>query len=156
MEVRSYLLYLAVAFALAVALSWSYSTAARLGYHINELKSEIAALERERENLSYQLSSLTSMARIEAEATGRLGMVHPDKVRVGSPVGSLTGRGSDREHDVARVIALAPPGDRPFQADGDGIAAVPPEEGRSFMGSLWERFYRWLTGASLAEAKDWD
>jgi cell division protein FtsL len=154
MEVRSYLLYVAVAFALAVALSWSYSTAARLGYHINELKSEIAALERERESLSYQLSSLTSMARIEAEATGRLGMVHPDKVRTGSPVGSLTGTGSDREHEVARVISLAPPGDGPFQADG--IAAVLPEGGRSLMGSLWERFYRWLTGVSLAEAKDWD
>jgi len=152
-DLRVYLLYLAVAFILAVALSWSYSQTARLGYRIGELKNEIARLDSENEKLAYELSGLSAIARIEEEAIERLGMVRPAHVRVGPPGQPETSVLTDPGRDVAMLIHLASPDD-PL---GDGeTASTEPASRRGFVGSLWERIYRWLTGASQAEASDWN
>lgn len=155
---RAYLGYLAVAFILAVALSWSYSTTARLGYRIDELRTRTATLQGQNERLSYELSGYESMARVEREALG-LGMVRPEYVRATRDAG-VTGAGSEGAAASAgvgqvavRVIRLGPTG----AGDGssDAVVAAAPGKGSGGLGSLWERFYRWLTGVSQAEARDW-
>lgn len=151
---RAYLGYLAVAFLLAVALSWSYTTTARLGYRINELQAKITALEGQNEKLSYELSSYQSVARVEQEAT-RLGMTRPDYVRPAA-VREGTGWGTDAASasggSVARVIRLSSDGGT--AGAGEALAAAGTAAGPARLG-LWERFYRWLTGVSQAEARDW-
>lgn len=156
LELRGYLLYLAVAFLLAVALSWSNSTTARLGYRIDELKAEITALRGENEKLGFELSGLQSASRIEREATERLGMVRPDYVRVSSTFGPATGSpGSEtREEALAWVIRLGPSGSRPAAGDGQVASVTMANGGPNLIGSLWDRFYRWLTGISEAKARD--
>lgn len=155
---RSYLIYLAVAFLLAMALSWSYAATATLGYRIDELKNEIASLESERERLTYELAACRSMANIERQATTRLGMVRPEYVRAGSvaaavdPVGS--GTAGDRESSVARVIRLTSAGSARGQQEL-ALAAVGTSGGRGALGSLWDRFFRWLTGTSQADNLGW-
>lgn len=152
-ELRSYLFYLAVAFALAVALSWSHSMTARLGYRIGELKTEIAQLEREHEKLSFDLAALESMTRVEAEATLRLGLVHPEYLRV---AGAPADRSGDVVTPTATVIRLTATG---TALAGEGELAAGAEgaqQGPGLVGSLWERLYRWLTGISQAEAGAWN
>ncbi len=153
---RSYLLYLAIAFVLAVALSWSYSTTARLGYRIENLKREIASLQRDQEKLRYELAGLQSMARIEQEATRRLGMVRPSYVRV-VPTATdaetdAVGSAPDSGWSTARIIQLTPAGSARAQAAE--MAGIPADE-RGLVRSLWDRLYQWLTGVSQAEARGW-
>ncbi len=158
-SLRVYLGYLAVAFVLAVLLSWSYSTTARLGYSIDALRDRIGVLESQREKLSFQLSSFESVARVEREAAA-LGLVRPEYVRAPSGAtasGSATGEVSDAaEQDQAtavRVIRLS--SDGVDAASMSSVAKAEGSTGRGGIGALWERFYRWLTGISQAEARDW-
>ncbi len=154
---RTYLGYLAVAFVLAVALSWSYSTTARLGYRIDELRARIATLQGRNDKLSYELSGAESMARVEREALD-LGMIRPEYVRA-TPEADPTGSEFDAASASAdgrvaiRVIRLDPTGAGDGSAATVAAAARGDEPGGS--GSLWERFYRWLTGISQAEARNW-
>jgi cell division protein FtsL len=62
----------------------------RLGYQIERLKTERAALQRERDELRVKVSKLSSPERIAHLATDRLGMMPPSKdqvvlVHVGTP-----------------------------------------------------------------------
>ena len=152
---RSYLFGLGVALTLAVALSWSFSTSARLGYRIESLKREIAALETVQEKLSFELSGLKSMVRVEREATERLGLVRPAYVRVGVDTvgasGQASGYGTAATDSIARLICLSDAGSDRAGSSSDGLS---PE--RSLARSLWDRLYRWLTGESKAEAHSRD
>jgi len=148
---RSYLGYLVVTFILAALLVWSYTTATRLGYRLDELKAELASLRAANEKLSFELGSCQSMARIEAEATGRLGMVRPEYVRVPVvPAGGGSGSASGQGFPTSRVIHLAPDGQ--VQASGSEAVAALREPPPSPLGTLWRSFVRWLTGSSQAEA----
>lgn len=163
---RSYLLYLGVAFVLAVALSWSYSTTARLGYRIDELKSEISALKGQNEKLSYELSGYESLIKVESRALA-LGMVRPEHVRptpvidgaavtasaTASATVSASASATVSETAAVRVIRLGPT--EAGAEAGDAVASAAPGGEGGGLGSLWERFYRWLTGVSQAEARDW-
>lgn len=166
--IRSYLVYLAVAFLLAVALSWSYTTTARLGFRINEVKTEIASLKAENEKLGYQVSGYESLARVEKEAV-RLGMVRPEYVRVGAglealpaPGSGAAGGGTDgvaggfadggESESLARIITLVPGATGATPGDPVLAGATGPGGGQA---SLWDRFYRWLTGVSQTEAREW-
>ncbi len=154
---RSYLIYLGVAFVLAVVLSLSYATTARLGYRIDDLKEQIAVLQAKNEKLSFELSGYQSVARVEKEATGRLGMVRPDYVRISSVVktgeaGGPTAPDAAPDGAVAKVIRLTPAG--ADTGSGDALAAA-SGPGPGALASLWERFYQWLTGGSQAEAGSW-
>jgi hypothetical protein len=153
---QSYLFGLGVAFLLAVALSWSYSTSARLGYRIESLKREIASLETVQEKLSFELSGLRSMARIESEATKRLGLVRPDYVRVGAGAAGTQApsEGAAAPGSVARVIYLTDAGSN--LASGAGAAGGSFGSESGLIRSLWDRLYRWLTGVSQAEAHSRD
>jgi len=154
-ELKVYLLYLAIAFVLAVGLLWSFSQTARLGYRIGELTQEIARLQSENEKLAYELSGLASIARIEEEATGELGMVRPGHIRVGPPgdAAAETSFPADAGRDAAVIIRL----DSPEAASEPGeLASVDTAPERGFIGSLWDRVYQWLTGVSQAEASDWN
>jgi cell division protein FtsB len=166
--IRSYLVYLAVAFLLAVALSWSYTTTARLGFRINEVKTQIASLKAENEKLGYQVSGYESLARVEKEAV-RLGMVRPEYVRAGAGLEALpasdsgaAGGGTDgaaggfagggEPESLARIITLAPGATGVAPGDTVLAGATGQDGGHA---SLWDRFYRWLTGVSQAEAREW-
>lgn len=54
----------------------------RLGYQIERLKTERAALQRERDELRVKVSKLSSPERIAHLATDRLGMTPPSKDQV--------------------------------------------------------------------------
>lgn len=170
---KAYLGCLAVAFVLAVALSWSCSTSARLGYRIDELQAKLARLQDDNEKLSFELAGLQSMARVEEEATTRLGMVRPEYVRVGATglssqaaatsgsaasVGSavVAGSAASPAEATARVIELGPAGPGDGEVARAASAAAPAGGAETGRESLWDRFYRWLTGVSSAEARDWD
>lgn len=180
-NLKSYLLYLSCAFVLAVALSWSCSTTARLGYRIDELKKEIAALNDAKDRLSYELSGLESASRIEREALA-MGMVRPDYVRPaagetgsnaapsasswnGGPSSAGTGQTATRvihldpaepgRDSAATGATNATAAGRGTAGSGDKTAALAAAGPRSGLGSLLERFYRWLTGISQVEARDW-
>ncbi|MCL6581381.1 MAG: cell division protein FtsL [Firmicutes bacterium] len=148
---RSYLGYLVVTFILAALLVWSYTTATRLGYRLDELKTELASLRAVNEKLAFELGTCQSMARIEAEATGRLGMVRPEYVRVPVvPAGGGSGNAPGQGFPTSRVIHLAPDG--AVRASGSEAVAALREPPPSPLGTLWRSFVRWLTGSSQAEA----
>jgi hypothetical protein len=150
--IRSYLVCLVAAFALAGLLVWASGTGDLLGYRVDELKTTITALRAENERLSFELSGYQSVARIEKEATGRLGLVRPKYVRISARDAGQDGAAEADPPALARVIRLAPDG--AAAESGDAVAAE-SETGRGPLGTLWERFYRWLTGAAQAEASDW-
>jgi hypothetical protein len=165
---RSYLIYLAIAFGLAVALSWSYTTTARLGFEINSAKSEIGRLRAEHERLGCQLAGFQALARVEREAL-RLGMVRPEYVRTGVAAEAVIGSGngapiaavgrgaggdpaSGGSGATARIITLTPGGE--LGPPGNSVSSTGAIPGGGHV-SLWDRFYRWLTGVSQAEAREW-
>ena len=148
--IRSYLVCLVAAFALAGLLVWASGTGDLLGYRVDELKTTIATLQGENERLSFEMSGYQSVARIEREATGRLGLVRPEYVRVSAREVGQDGAAEAGPQALARIIRLTPDG-----AAGESGDAVASETRRGPLGTLWERFYRWLTGAAQAEASDW-
>jgi len=150
--IRSYLVCLVAAFALAGLLVWASGTGDFLGYRVDELKTAIATLQGENERLSFELSGYQSVARIEREATGRLGLVRPEYVRISAGDVGQGGAAEAVPQALARIIRLTPDG--AAGESGDAVA-VESETRRGPLGTLWERFYRWLTGAAQAEASDW-
>ncbi|MCH6558004.1 MAG: cell division protein FtsL [Nitrospirae bacterium] len=67
---------------LVLLFVWERVDVVRVGYHIERLKSEKAALERERDELRVKLSGLTAPDRIARVAMGQLGMVRPRQGQV--------------------------------------------------------------------------
>ncbi len=76
----------AVAFAAVTSLVllfvWERVDIVRIGYHIERLKTQKVALERERDELRVKLSTLTAPERIARLANDKLGMMQPEKGQV--------------------------------------------------------------------------
>ena len=72
----------AVVMSMILLFVWERVDVVRLCYHIERLKSQKVALERERNELRVRLSSLTSPERIARAATEKLSMVLPEKGQV--------------------------------------------------------------------------
>jgi cell division protein FtsL len=76
----------AVAFAAVTSLVllfvWERVDIVRIGYHIERLKVQKVALERERDELQVKLSALTAPERIARLAGDKLGMMQPEKGQV--------------------------------------------------------------------------
>jgi cell division protein FtsL len=68
--------------AMILLFVWERVDIVRLGYHIERLKSQKIALERERDELRVRLTSLTSPERIARAATEKLNMMLPEKGQV--------------------------------------------------------------------------
>jgi len=98
-QARLYLTALLVtAFALAVACSYVNALAVTVGYQADALRSEIARLDTEKQNLQAAVDRLDSLPRMEALAVARLGMVRPTPdnvmfvaVGAGGPAAAPTG-----------------------------------------------------------------
>ncbi len=67
---------------LVLLFVWERVDVVRVGYQIERLKSEKAALQRERDELRVKLSGLTAPDRIARVAMGQLGMVRPRQGQV--------------------------------------------------------------------------
>jgi cell division protein FtsL len=76
----------AVAFAAVTSLIllfvWERVDIVRIGYHIERLKIQKVALERERDELRVKLSTLTAPERIARLAGDKLRMMQPEKGQV--------------------------------------------------------------------------
>lgn len=69
-------------FALGIVISLFYAEMIITGYQISRLEKNLANLELETRGLSEEMSKLSSLERVEAVATTRLGMVKPDERQV--------------------------------------------------------------------------
>ncbi|MGB9802554.1 MAG: cell division protein FtsL [Desulfofundulus sp.] len=99
------MLLVLLVFALGVLIMVFYSRLFITGYKIARMQKELAELEIETRGLTEEVSRLSSLERVEALATTRLGMVEPD------------------ENQVVLVKAAGEPGDvsrEPRQADKPG------------------------------------
>ncbi len=56
---------------------WAHMMAVRLGYDVQELRSQKRRLTNQYYYMKYRLSDVRSLTRVEMEARGRLGMVTP-------------------------------------------------------------------------------
>lgn len=70
------------AMALLLLYVWERVEIVRIGYQVERLKVKKVGLERERDELQVKLSSLTSPERIARVATGKLGLVPPERGQV--------------------------------------------------------------------------
>ena len=70
------------AMALLLLYVWERVEIVRIGYQVERLKVKKVALERERDELQVKLSALTSPERIARVATGKLGLVPPERGQV--------------------------------------------------------------------------
>jgi cell division protein FtsL len=61
---------------------WERVEVVRVGYHIERLKAQRTALQRERDELEVQVSALTSSERIARVAKEQLGMTPPQPGQV--------------------------------------------------------------------------
>ncbi len=69
-------------FALGILISIFYSLILITGYQITRMQKELAELEIQTRGLAEEVSRLSSLERVEAVATTRLGMVKPDERQV--------------------------------------------------------------------------
>ncbi|MCL6450031.1 MAG: hypothetical protein K6T75_01865 [Acetobacteraceae bacterium] len=159
-----------LAVALGLAVCAGYAAIAARGYHLEQLRSELLALEREGERLELEAARLGSVARVAEVAGGRLALGTPGPGfagRSGPPpalalgegggVTPLGGAGPSPGWAVGRVAmasalqpaapgqALAPP------VDAAAAAGEAPAEGGGPTG-LWAALARWLPGLRHAEA----
>ena len=72
------LLLVLAAFALCLAIVFMSAFAANLKRENNQLQSSNEYLQAEIDSLKNQIGDSTNISKIETEATGTLGMVHPD------------------------------------------------------------------------------
>lgn len=73
----------ALALALAVlAYAWQHFEMIRIGYQMEELRIDQERLLKVRRQLALEKAALTSPDRVEALATGRLGMAYPSASQV--------------------------------------------------------------------------
>jgi len=56
---------------------WAHMMTVRLGYDVQELRSQKRRLTNQYYYMKYRLSDVRSLTRVEMEARGRLGMVTP-------------------------------------------------------------------------------
>ncbi|RKO67461.1 cell division protein FtsL [Desulfofundulus salinus] len=75
-------LLILLVFALGILISIFYSRILITGYQITRMQKELAELEIETRGLTEEVSRLSSLERVEAVATTRLGMVKPDERQV--------------------------------------------------------------------------
>lgn len=76
------MLLILLVFALGILISIFYSRVLITGYQITRMQKELAELEIETRGLAEEVSRLSSLERVEAVATTRLGMVKPDERQV--------------------------------------------------------------------------
>ena len=67
---------------LVFAFVWERVDVVRLGYHVQRLKAQKTALERERDQLRVRYSALSAPERIAKVATDRLGLIPPQQGQV--------------------------------------------------------------------------
>lgn len=72
----------AMVVASSVALASRYAAMAAVGYRMDGIRVQAAALDRENEQLRAQVAGLKSPTRIEEIATRKLGMIRPEKVQL--------------------------------------------------------------------------
>ncbi len=135
------LFYLGCAAGLALLAAMHSTRVAREGRELVALKEELRNLEAENRRLEAEVLELQSLARIEREATGRLGMVRPPQVapvpaagaftRGGHPgrVGAVLADAAPRPYTVS--VPLPPP---PGGGDGGGR---PAQAGAAPGGGIW-------------------
>jgi cell division protein FtsL len=68
---------LAIVCVFLFAFVWAHMTAVRLGYEVQDLRSQKRRLTNQYYYLKYRLSDVRSLTRVENEAKGKLGMVTP-------------------------------------------------------------------------------
>lgn len=68
--------------ALLLLYVWERVDIVRVGYHIERLKSKRVLLQRERDELRVNVSTLTAPERIARAATEKLGMMPPQQGQV--------------------------------------------------------------------------
>ena len=77
-----YLTLWAMVVASSVALASRYAAMAAIGYRMDAIQAQAAALDRENEQLRAQVAVQKSPTRIEEIATRKLGMIRPEKVQL--------------------------------------------------------------------------
>jgi len=76
-DFRRTALSLAILCVFLFAFVWAHMSAVRLGYEVQDLRSQKRSLTNQYYYMKYRLSDVRSLSRVETEARSRLGMVTP-------------------------------------------------------------------------------
>ena len=88
---------------LAMFVTWSSASIVKSGYELVQARAELTKVEKKNELLRLEMAQLTSQARIQELAIGKLGMVVPQTVFVASKKERVNTPDSERkEQQFAR------------------------------------------------------
>ncbi|HEY3315590.1 MAG TPA: hypothetical protein VGL40_10005 [Bacillota bacterium] len=131
----------------------------REGYQIDQLQSQLAQLQRDRESLELQLAQAQSLERIRAVATSKLRMKEPDTFRFASVTVAADANAYGFRTDLAggSQAAKAPMDEGPAQETaGLVVAQASAQPAAKVIADTFHRILRWLTTVRQANAGSWD